>query len=127
MDNINEDSVGIYLTNHCEEISDELTELSSNKNFVGMIQALINYINFLIKNNQVQKIGTKFKLIGWFYKRGNEHVQFIIENLFVRSFVGIKKRCNSEQWKLVYQSIPDNLKKIYLSQINNYSMQKFTL
>jgi len=124
MNNINKDIVASYLTSHYNEINDELQDLSSHQNFVGMFQAIINHINVLLTSGQIQKIGTKIKLIGWLYKRGNEYVKYIIENLFVQSFIGMKRRCNPQQWADLYNMIPTNLKQIYLLQNKNYSIQK---
>ncbi|WP_333661410.1 hypothetical protein [Chishuiella changwenlii] len=124
MNNINKDIVASYLTSHYNEINDELQDLSSHQNFVGMFQAIINHINVLLTSGQIQKIGTKIKLIGWLYKRGNEYMKYIIENLFVQSFVGMKRRCNSQQWTDLYNTIPANLKQVYLLQNKNYSIQK---
>lgn len=124
MNNINKDIVASYLTSHYNEINDELQDLSSHQNFVGMFQAIINHINVLLSSGKIQKIGTKIKLIGWLYKRGNEYVKYIIENLFVQSFVGMKRRCTPQQWADLYNTIPANLKQIYLLQNKNYSIQK---
>ncbi|ULT23706.1 hypothetical protein KUH03_31835 [Sphingobacterium sp. E70] len=46
----------------------------------------LNHINYLLSNGQIEKIGNRLKYMGWLYRRGNEQVRNIIENLFVRSF-----------------------------------------
>ncbi len=127
MDKINENRAGVYLAFHYGEIKEEINELSSRKNFAGIFQAIVNHINLLIIKGQTEKIGIRIKLVGWLYKRGNEYVQYIIENLFVRSFEGMKKRCSAEQWSYLYASIPNNLKNIYQLQTKNYLTQKINL
>lgn len=124
MNEINESTASTYLANHYGEIKEEINELSTRKNFAGILQAIVNHINILLSDGQVEKIGVKFKFIGWLYKRGNEYVQDIIENLFVRSFEGMKRRCTKEQWIYIYQLIPKNLRKLYQLQNTNYLTHK---
>ncbi|MDF2515886.1 MAG: hypothetical protein K0R59_1182 [Sphingobacterium sp.] len=124
MNKINEQSASQYLADHYGEIKEEINDLSSRRNFAGIFQAIVNHINYLLSNGQVEKIGSRLKYMGWLYRRGNEQVRNIIENLFVRSFRGMKRRCTSEQWIYMYQQIPKNLKQIYLLQSNNYITQQ---
>lgn len=127
MDKINENNAGVYLAFHYGEIKEEINKLSTRKNFAGMFQAIVNHINLSLTRGQTEKIGIRIKLVGWLYKRGNEYVQYIIENLFVRSFEGMKKRCSAEQWNNLYRIIPNNLKNIYQLQTKNYLTQKINL
>ncbi|MFU1855750.1 hypothetical protein ACK8HY_01905 [Sphingobacterium sp. NGMCC 1.201703] len=124
MNKINEQSASQYLADHYGEIKEEINDLSSRRNFAGIFQAIVNHINYLLSNGQVEKIGSRLKYMGWLYRRGNEQVRNIIENLFVRSFRGMKRRCTSEEWIYMYQQIPKNLKQIYLLQSNNYITQQ---
>ncbi|WP_312191814.1 hypothetical protein [Sphingobacterium sp.] len=119
MKKINEQSAGQYLADHYGEIKEEINHLSSHRNIAGIFQAIVNHSNYLLANGQIEKIGIRLKYIGWLYKRGNEQVCDLIENLFVRSFRGMKRRCTSEQWIYMYQHIPKNLKQIYLLQNTN--------
>lgn len=121
---ISENAASVYLANQYSEIKEEINELYAHKNFAGIFQAIVNHINSLISKKQTQKIGVRIKFIGWLYKRGNEYVQYIVENLFVQSFKGMKKRCTTEQWLYIYKIIPKNLKTIYLLQNKNYLIQK---
>lgn len=124
MDTINEKAAGQYLAVHYREIKNKIVELSTRKNFAGVFQAIVNHINLLLSKGHIEKVSTKLKSVGWLYKRGNEYVQHIIENLFVRSFEGMKRRCTTEQWVYMYQRIPLNLKNIYLLQNKNHTTQK---
>lgn len=127
MERINEKKASDYLEIQYLEIKEEIHELSAHKNFAGVFQAIVNHLNILLSKGQTEKIGVKIKLIGWLYKRGNDYVQYIIENLFVRSFEGMKKRCTPQQWINMYQLIPSNLKNIYQLQHKNYLNQKTIL
>ncbi len=127
MNEINENAASTYLAHHYGEIKEEINELSMRKNFAGIFQAIVNHINLLLSKGQIEKIGEKIKFIGWLHKRGNEYVQYIIENLFVRSFEGMKRRCTTEQWIYMYQLIPNNLKHVYQLQNTNYLTQKTSL
>lgn len=124
MKRINEQKTGTYLEIHYGEIKEEIHELSSGKNFAGIFQAIVNHIHRTIAAGQIQKTGTKIKLIGWLHKRGNDYVQYVIENLFVRSFEGMKRRCTAQQWLQLYQVIPRNLRNVYEMQNTNYLTQK---
>lgn len=127
MDKINENTASVYLAYHYGEIGKEINELSTRKNFAGIFQAIVNHINLLLSKGQSEKIGARIKVIGWLYKRGNEYVRYIIENLFVRSFEGMKRRCTTEQWIYVYQLIPNNLRNVYQLQAQNYLTKRISL
>lgn len=127
MKEINENTASVYLAHHYGEIKAEINELSMRKNFAGVFQAIVNHINLLLSKGQTGKIGIWFKFVGWLYKRGNEYVKCIIENLFVRSFDGMKRRCTTEQWIYMYQLIPKNLKHVYQLQHKKFLTQKTSL
>ena len=116
MHQIDENTASAYLVHQYDEIKEEITDLKNRQNFAGIFQAIVNHINLLLKKGQIEKIGVRIKFVGWLHKRGNDYVRYIIENLFVRSFDGMKKRCTAEQWTHVYQLIPYNLKQMYLTQ-----------
>lgn len=125
MNEINETVASHYLAKHYDEIREQIDTLSSRRNFAGIFQAIVNHFNLLVSEGQLEKIGIRLKYMSWLYKRGNEHVRDIIENLFVRSFRGMRRRCTTEQWIYMYQHIPQNLKQIYLLQnSNSYITQK---
>ncbi len=126
MNKINESEASFYLAYHYAEIEEEINRLSDHKNFAGIFQAIVNHIPLVLARGQVEKMGVKIKLIGWLYKRGNVYVKEIIENLFVRSFTGMKKRCTKEQWTYIFRLVPNNLKRIYYFQ-NNYLTYKICL
>ena len=122
MNKINEQSASQFLANHYDEIKEEINDLSTRRNMAGIFQAIVNHINYLLANGQIEKIGIRLKYIGWLYKRGNEQICNLIENLFVRSFRGMKRRCTTEQWIYMYQHVPRNLKQIYLLQDKNCNL-----
>ncbi|SJN46846.1 hypothetical protein [Sphingobacterium sp. JB170] len=127
MDKLSENRASAYLAFHYGDIKEEINKLSTRKNFAGILQAIVNHINILLTNGQAEKIGVRIKIIGCLYKRGNEYVQYLVENLFVRSFTGMKRRCTAEQWAYVYQTIPKNLKNIYQLQTKNNLTQNINL
>lgn len=116
MDTINENKATDYITAYYKEIHDEIRQLSSRENFAGILQAAVNFLKLLLTNGQIQKIGDRIKVMGWLHKRGNDYVKFIIENLFVRSFDGMKRRCTTVEWNNLYKGIPVALKKVYIAQ-----------
>mgnify|MGYP003398497835 CR=1 FL=1 len=125
MDKINEKSAGVYLARHYGEIKDEIHRLSVLKNFAGILQAIVNYLKLLLEKRQLNKLGTRIKTIGPLHKKGNDYLKYIIENLFVRSFEGIRRRCTAEEWAALYKEIPSNLKNIYLQQAKENTQNKW--
>ncbi|WP_447952073.1 DUF7674 family protein [Chryseobacterium koreense] len=115
---INEDRAAVYIAEHHKEIGKEIRELSSNKNFAGILQAVVNLIRCLLEKGEFAKIIRHIKYIGWIYQRGNDYIRYIIENLFVRSFEGIRRRCSPSQWQQLYAEIPKSFQAIYLIQNN---------
>lgn len=120
---INEDVAALYIARHHKEIGGEIRLLSLKHNFAGVLQAVVNLLKSLIEKGRTEKAIHHIKYIGWVYQRGNSHIQYLIENLFVRSFESIRKRCAPEQWKLLYVEIPQAFKTFYLTQ-NNFSNNK---
>ena len=127
MKKINENTASAYLERHYGEIKDEIHTLSSHKNFPGILQAIINLLRFLQEKGQICKVGLRIKIIGRLYNKGNDYLKYIIENLFIRSFVGIKKRCTTQEWNVLYKQIPENLKKIYIQQNQEQSQKKLSI
>lgn len=115
---INEARAAVFIAEHHKEIYHEIKELSAHKNFAGILQAIVNLIRTLQEKGDFMKIITHIKYIGWIYHRGNDYIKYIIENLFVRSFEGMRKRCSSNQWKQVYAEMPKAFQVIYRSQTN---------
>lgn len=108
----------IYIAAHYKEIRKEVEELSSSKNFAGILQALVNELRTLLEKGEFRKISCHIKYIGWIYQRGNKYIKYIVENLFVRSFEGIRRKCSQKQWQQLYVEIPESFKAIYLTQNN---------
>lgn len=115
---VNEDKAAVYLAVHHKEISDEIKKLSSGKNFAGVLQAVVNQLRSLLERGEFTKITRHIKYIGWIYNVGNEYIKYIIENLFVRSLEGIRKKCSPEQWQRLYTDIPKSFQAIYRAQNN---------
>ncbi|ADY52142.1 MULTISPECIES: DUF7674 family protein [Bacteroidota] len=123
---INEDRAAVYLAEHHKEISNEIRELSAHKNFAGILQAVVNLIRCLLEKGEFTKITRHIRYIGWIYQRGNDYIRYIIENLFVRSFEGIRRRCSPNQWQQLYTEIPKPFQVVYLTQ-NNIIIQKIKI
>lgn len=97
-------------------IRNEITELSVQNNFPGIIQVAIDNMKNLSQNSKIQKISISIIRMYWIYKNGNSYIRYIIENLFVRSFESLRKNLQSQQWKFLYQEIPGDFQKIHSSQ-----------
>ncbi|MDA3613819.1 DUF7674 family protein [Polluticaenibacter yanchengensis] len=120
---VNEDKAAIYLAVHHKEISEEIKKLSSVENFAGVLQAVVNQLRRLLDTGEFAKITRHIKYIGWIYKMGNEYIKYIIENLFVRSLEGLRKKCSPAQWQRIYTDIPKSFQVIYQAQ-NNFNQNR---
>lgn len=127
MDKINENRATQYIVAHYGEIRQELDQLSAHRNFAGVLQAVVNFLRFLLAKGQIDKAGKHIRVFGRLYTKGNDYLKYIIENLFIRSFEGIKRQCTTDEWNLLYKQIPVNLKKIYLQQKEEYLTKKLSL
>lgn len=121
---INPTRASRYLAAHYPEIKGEIYVLSKNKNFAGVLQAIVNYLRVLIANSEITEVSRHIKFVGCLYVKGNKYIKYIIENLFVRSFEGIRKRSTPQQWQFIFQNLPLPFKNIYLLQNGNYLLKK---
>lgn len=119
MSKLNKTRASRYLAAHYPEIKQEIHTLSCNQNFAGVLQAIVNYLRVLLTRAEIKTISRLIRFVGWVYLRGDQYIKYIIENLFVRSFEGIRKRCTSQQWQFLFQNLPQPFKKVYTIQIEN--------
>ncbi|WP_426278974.1 DUF7674 family protein [Chryseobacterium sp. S-02] len=105
-----------YLKFFYPPLRNEITQLSLQDNFAGVIQATINYLRRLLQESKVNIIAHHIKLMDMIYKNGDSYVKSIIENIFVRSFESFKKHGKIQHWKLLYQNMPVSFQVIYNEQ-----------
>lgn len=106
-----------YMKVFYPSIRSEITELSLQNNFPGIMQITTENLKNLSQHSKIQKMNVCIKRMFWIYRNGNSYIRYIIENLFVRSFSGIQKNLQPQQWKFLYQEIPSAFREIYSSQI----------
>lgn len=116
MKTINQKIAVEYLKFFYPPLRQEITQLSVQDNFAGVIQATINYLKNLLLESKVSIIAHHIKLMDMIYKIGDSYVKQIIENLFVRSFESFKKHAKIAHWKLLYQYMPVSFQLIYNEQ-----------
>ncbi|CAA7196001.1 DUF7674 family protein [Chryseobacterium potabilaquae] len=105
-----------YLKFFYPPLQKEITQLSVQDNFAGVIQTTVDYLKKLLQESKVNIISHHIKLMDWLYRNGNSYVRDIIENLFVRSFESFKKHAKIQHWKLLYQYMPISFQIIYNEQ-----------
>jgi hypothetical protein len=105
-----------YLKFFYPPLRKEITNLSVQGNFAGVIQATVNYLKDLLQESKVNIIAHHIKLMDMIYKSGDSYVKDMIENLFVRSFESFKKHAKIQHWKLLYQYMPITFQVIYNDQ-----------
>ena len=115
---INRNKAAKYFANYYPEIKEEIRFLSLRKNFAGIIQSIINYLFHLLEQSKQIIVVSKIKEMGWLYTRGNNDVKDLIENLFVRSFRAMQKRCSPAEWNFILEKCPIAFQNIYQNQIN---------
>lgn len=116
MTEINENLATEHLKILYPSLQNEITELSAQNNFAGIIQSTVDYLKVLLKESKINVVNRNINVMEWIYKNGTSGVKSIIENLFVRSFGSLKKQSNANQWNLVYQYMPVKFQQIYLNQ-----------
>ncbi len=116
MQTINQKIAVEYLKFFYPPLRNEITQLSVQDNFAGVIQATINYLKNLLQESKINIIAHHIKLMDWIYRNGNSYVRTVIENLFVRSFESFKKHARIAHWKLLYQYMPVSFQIIYNEQ-----------
>jgi len=116
MQTINQKIAIEYLKFFYPPLRNEISQLSAQDNFAGVIQATINYLKDLLQQSKLNIIAYHIKLMEWLYRNGNSYVKDIIENLFVRSFESFKKHTKIQHWNHLYQYMPVSFQQIYTEQ-----------
>jgi len=116
MQTINQKMAVEYLKFFYPPIRSEITQLSKQNNFAGVMQATINYLKDLLLESKINIIAHHLKLMEWIYRNGNSYVKDMIENLFVRSFESFKKHTKIQNWNLLYNYMPVKFQEIYVEQ-----------
>lgn len=116
MQTINQKIAVEYLKFFYPSLRNEITQLSVQDNFAGIMQATVNYLKNLLQESKINIIAHHIKLMDWLYRNGNSYVRTMIENLFVRSFESFKKHAKIQHWKLLYQYMPVSFQIIYNEQ-----------
>jgi len=116
MQTINQKMAVEYLKFFYPPIRSEITQLSKQNNFAGVMQATINYLKDLLLESKINIIGHHIKLMEFIYEKGNSYVKDMIENLFVRSFESFKKHTKTQYWNDLYNYMPVKFQEIYVEQ-----------
>lgn len=116
MQAMNEKIAAEYLKFFYPPIRKEITQLSVQNNFAGIMQATINYLKDLLVQSKINIIGHHIKLMEGIYSNADSYVKDMIENLFVRSFGSFKKHTKIQHWKLIFQYMPVKFQEIHLEQ-----------
>ncbi|AZA84921.1 hypothetical protein C1637_21810 [Chryseobacterium lactis] len=116
MQTINQKIAVEYLKFFYPRLRNEITQLSVQDNFAGIMQATVNYLKGLLQEAKINIIAHHIKLMDALYTNGNSYVRTMIENIFVRSFESFKKHAKIQHWKLLYQYMPVSFQIIYNDQ-----------
>lgn len=114
-----------YLKVFFPSVRREIVTLSEQNNFPGVIQVMIDDMKIDTQKSNVQKINISIKRMYWIYKNGNSYIRYIIENLFIRSFSSLRKNLKPQQWRFLYQEIPNDFRMVYSEQTKKDQDLKF--
>ncbi|MDR2269994.1 MAG: hypothetical protein LBF27_03720 [Sphingobacterium sp.] len=106
MKKLNQYRVGMYMTLHYREIRSEINLLIRKHNFAGALQAVVNHLRTLSADHNIDKLCRHIHFLGALYSRGNQYVKYMMENLIVRSLVGIKRIYTVEEWTMIESRLP---------------------
>ncbi|MDH6250595.1 hypothetical protein M2347_000322 [Chryseobacterium sp. H1D6B] len=122
MQTINQKIAERYLKIYYPSIRNEISQLSAQNNFPGIIQATINHLKSLLQESKTTIVARNIKVMEWLYRNGNSYLKQIIENLFISSFESLKRNSDPEQWSTLYQYMPLKFQEIHLAQIKQYEV-----
>lgn len=123
MSTINQNKASKYFIVKLPEIKEEINGLIAKRNFAGVLQAIVNHLKSLLQQSKIRLMAHIIRNVGWVHARGSLYIREIIGNLFVRSFEGLRKRCNITQWQHLYGKFPPAFRKMYLRQTKNNFIQ----
>ncbi len=115
---MNEEQAAIYIALRHKEIGNDIQALSSHKNFAGILQTVVNLVKNFLERSKLRQVSRIIKNIGRIYRKANENIKCLIENIFILSFSGISRRCSKKEWQILYAKVPKSFKAVYLSQKN---------
>ncbi len=115
---MNEEQAALYIALHHQEIGNEIQVLSSHENFAGILQVVLNRIKSLLEGNKLQQAIRLIKNIARLYRKANDKVTTLIENMIILSFSRIAQRCSTKEWEIIYANVPKTFKTVFRSQQN---------
>lgn len=124
MKKIDEENIAHYLAGDCKEIEEEIQQLSRKRNLAGVLQAVVNFLRNLLHHNRLPEVLAHLQFLARLHRSGNRYIRYLIENLVVRSFEGLKRQCQQGQWESLYAGIPVHLQHIYQRQTAENLIQK---
>lgn len=100
------------------EVKQEVEKALYKQNEAAVLQVVVNFARDMLLKRNLSRVKWCVTYVGNVHEKGDDVVKAIIENLFVRSFNGMKRLCSPLEWQEVCSKIPANLSTIYLRQTN---------
>ncbi|MBO9594572.1 MAG: hypothetical protein J7599_16840 [Niabella sp.] len=105
-------------------IEDELPaivhELETTRQFgnaLHIMQVLVRFIKGMLATHNLPVVIKCMRMVDRIYEKGDRIVKNAIENIFIRSFSGLQKKCSKAEWKLLSTKIPITLYSVYIQQL----------
>ncbi|WP_312751791.1 DUF7674 family protein [Epilithonimonas hominis] len=122
MNKINEEKAVEYIKQSFPKMESEISNLSGEHNFGAVLQLMVDRTKVLLDESNLFEIIEVIKKTEWIYKNGNSYVRYMIENIFVLCFNSLKKRAQTQQWKIIEQEICSDFLTVYNHQTQNNKM-----
>lgn len=98
------------------ELKQEVGKAFYKQNAAAVLQVVVNFARDMLVKRNLSRVKWCIHYVGSVHEKGDAVVKDIIENLFVRSFNGMKRLCTPAEWQEIYSKIPENLGIIYSNQ-----------
>lgn len=117
MKKLNYFSASYFMAGKFKGIRSEIKGLAQKRNFAGVVQALVNHLKTLQAQGDLKKVINYITYLGKVYSKSNAYVQYMIENLFIRSLDSIGRCGSSLSWHSIYKQMPQSFVLIYQRQL----------
>jgi len=119
MKKLNRWRASYFIALRCKEIQHDVRALARKKNFAGVLQTIVNQLQMLHAKGEVARGRRYIHHLAYIYDRGNAYVQYMIENLFIRSLRSLKRKSSADEWTTCYKQLPKSFVAIYDRQLDD--------
>lgn len=116
-----------FMAMRFKDLRSGIQRLTKQRNFAGVLQLQVNHLRTLQEAGSLKQLQSHIAYLGKIYQKGNSYVQYIIENLFVRSLKSLEKNSRVGEWERIYAQLPPSFASLYDKLYVNLQNQKLGL